>query len=54
MNKTKQTIIATIEELKDKLNDMSLCIDTVLFDNIIMLDKIFNNFNTLTKINEDN
>jgi hypothetical protein len=50
--KTKKEVMTILEELHSKNQDLTLTIDTILFDNIIMLDKIFKNFKQLNKLEE--
>lgn len=50
-NTRKELITATLE-IKTKNENLTLCIDTILFDNIVMLDKIFKNFEELNKLED--
>jgi hypothetical protein len=43
----KETTLKHVVDLKSNYEDVSLSVDSILFDNIIMLDKIFSNFKTL-------
>lgn len=52
MEDTKKHIIKTTKEAKTKYQNLILSIDTILFDNIIMLDKIFRNFKQLDELEE--
>lgn len=52
--KTKKEVITILEELHSKNQDLTLTIDTILFDNIIMLDKIFTNFDKFNKLDKEN
>lgn len=50
MQKTKQELVQAIQDVKNKNDNLALSIDTILFDNIVMLDKIFKNFEELEKL----
>lgn len=52
MNKAKEDIIKNLTALRLKYSTYTLEVDTILFDNIIMLDKIFKNFRLLSRIKE--
>jgi len=54
LDKTKKEVASILEELNTKNQDLTLTIDTILFDNIIMLDKIFKNFQQFKKLEEQN
>jgi len=47
---TKQKIIKNIFEIKSKLDDMVLYTDKIFFDNLIMIDAILKNINSLNTI----
>ena len=47
---TRQDLVKTIQDVKIKNENLTLSIDTILFDNIVMLDKIFKNFEELNKL----
>lgn len=53
MKKTKTKIIDTMQEIRSKNEHLTLTLDTILFDNIVMLDKIFKNFRTLEKLQKN-
>jgi hypothetical protein len=46
----KETILKHMVELKSTYENVSLSVDSILFDNIIMLDKILDNFKKLEKL----
>ncbi len=50
MNKTKGDLVKVIQDVKCKNENLILKIDSILFDNIVMLDKIFKNFEELNKL----
>jgi hypothetical protein len=50
MKRTRGELIKTIQDVKTKNENLTLSIDTILFDNIVMLDKIFKNFDELNKL----
>jgi len=50
MQSSKKELIKALVEVKSKREDLALTIDTILFDNIVMLDKIFKNFAQLDKL----
>jgi hypothetical protein len=52
MEKTREKINTTLRELKDKNTNLTLTIDSILFDNIVMIDKIFKNFNRLDELEQ--
>ena len=47
---TRLDCISTIEEIKTKYDHLMLSTDTILFNNIVMLDKICKNFKELSHI----
>jgi len=47
MMKTKRELLKTLVELREKNNDVALKVDSILFDNIIMMDRVFSNLETL-------
>ena len=49
----KETTLKHIIDLKNKYENLSLSIDSILFDNIIMLDKILQNFKELEKLSSN-
>ena len=49
MNIVKQDVIRNILLVKSKLEDLSLKVDKVCFDNIVMLDAILRNFVDMTE-----
>jgi len=51
INIVKQDIIRNIILIKNKLEDLSLKVDKVCFDNIVMINTIIRNFIDLTEIN---
>lgn len=50
LNETKQEILSNILSVKTNLESLSLKIDQICFDNIVMLDMVIKNFNALDKI----
>lgn len=50
IRETKQEIISNIMVVKSRLESLSLKIDQICFDNIVMLDKIIKNFEYIRKI----
>lgn len=52
MIKAKEDLIKNLMKLRQKYSTYTLEVDTILFDNIIMLDKIFKNFRLLARIRE--
>ena len=50
INMTKQEIIKCILEIDSKLENLYLKVDEIFFDNIIMIDSILKNCNTLEKL----
>jgi len=54
IHKTRNDITKTIKDLKLKMGNLSLSIDTILFDNIVMIDKVFKNFEELGKLEKLN
>jgi hypothetical protein len=50
LNETKQEILSNILSVKTNLESLSLKIDQICFDNIVMLDMVIKNFNSLDKI----
>ena len=50
LDNTREEIIETISLLRNKLSNITLTIDKIIFDNIVMIDKIFDNLNILKKI----
>jgi len=52
MTKIQADLVNTICNLKGKRQTMILQVDTILFDNIVMLDKIFKNFEQISKIKD--
>jgi len=50
IRETKQEIISNIILVKSKLESLSLKIDQICFDNIVMMDKIIKNFEYIRKI----
>ena len=50
IERVKDDIIKNIISLKDKREYLSLTVDKILFDNIVMLNSVFNNFETLEKL----
>lgn len=50
INETKQEIISNINKIKLNLESLSLKIDQICFDNIVMMDTIIKNFEYLSKI----
>jgi len=50
LEKTKNDIVKNILQLKDKREYLSLTVDKILFDNIVMLNSVYNNFETLHKL----
>lgn len=46
----KQEIIKNIMHVKDNLEDVSLCVDKIYFDNTVMLDAIMKNFILLSEL----
>jgi hypothetical protein len=53
MSRTKGDLIKTIQDVKYKNENLTLKIDSILFDNIVMLDKIFKNFQELNKLESE-
>lgn len=47
LSQTKKKIMETVSEMKMKYEQLLLVTDTVLFDNIVILDQIFKNFEKL-------
>lgn len=47
---TKRDLLNTLKELHEKNQHLTLVTDNILFNNIVMLDKIFKNFETLDKL----
>lgn len=47
---TRRELIKTIQTVKVKNENLTISIDNILFDNIVMLDKIFRNFAELDKL----
>lgn len=50
MTRTKRELISTVKDVKTKNEHLALSIDTILFDNIVMLNKIFENFAQLDQL----
>lgn len=50
LKKVKENLIQHIQSLKLQYEHISLTIDSLLFDNIIMMDKIFRNFKQLEQL----
>ncbi|MDC3332969.1 hypothetical protein OAV62_01890 [bacterium] len=48
--KTRREIIETIEKIRSDNEHLSLDLDYILFDNIVMIDKTLQNFEYLTKL----
>lgn len=53
MDKTRTELVKTIEEIKNQHQHLTLTIDTILFDNIVLLDKIFKNFEKLETLKKN-
>lgn len=53
MQQTKSKLFNSIRELRELNEHITLSIDTILFDNIIMLDQIFNNFKLIEKLERE-
>ena len=51
INSTKQDIIHNILEIQNKRDNISLNVDKIMFDNSVMLDTIYRNFDSLRKLN---
>jgi myosin heavy subunit len=47
LDKTKKELTKTLKDVREKHENLTLNIDSILFDNIVMLDKIFKNFDKL-------
>lgn len=52
LEKTKSELVQTVREIRTKYEQLTLSMDTILFDNIVMLDKIFKNFDKLRVLEE--
>jgi hypothetical protein len=50
LQKTKQEIINNIHDLKTKKDNLTLNIDTILYDNAIMINEISKNFSKLSEL----
>lgn len=50
VRQTKKTLIDTLSELHEKNQNLTLTIDNVLFNNIVMMDKMFKNFELLDQL----
>jgi len=50
MEKLRISLRETLDKLRDQNDNLILEIDNILFDNIMMLDKIFQNFNKLNQL----
>lgn len=50
MEKTRTNLVHMITEMKTKYEQILLISDTILFDNIVLLDKIFKNFEKLESL----
>lgn len=51
VNKIKQEIIHNVLEIQSLRDNISLTVDKIMFDNSVMLDTIYGNFEKLKKIN---
>jgi hypothetical protein len=51
INSIKQDIIHNILEIQNKRDNISLTVDKIMFDNSVMLDTIYRNFDSLRKLN---
>ena len=50
IQKLKNVLLTNITELKAKNNHISLILDKILFDNIILLDKVFKNLELMEQL----
>jgi len=50
LTKTKDKITAALQDMRIKNNDTTLLVDNLLFENIIMLDELFQNMTRLARI----
>jgi hypothetical protein len=50
VEKIKEEIVTNIMSLKDKNEHVALTVDKILFDNIVMLDNIYKNFELLSQL----
>ncbi len=48
--KTKDKTTSALQDMRIKNNDTTLLVDNLLFQNIIMLDELFQNMTTLSRI----
>jgi len=50
MVRVKSTLSKTIDELRSKQDHLILSIDDIVFSNIVLLDKLYKNMDTLRQL----